>query len=550
MTEYISATQAQIGASVAVARQARGMTQRDLALALGISLWTVDSIERGTVDAERYLPSIAELTHARRESFTGSTEGEAQPRPRRALMPHLGVVGRDLVLGSIVALVTIRFFTEVVPVVPRAANFIDIPIFLALAVAGMTVPPEHNRQRAYLPVAAPALAFLFLSIASVLVNSHRAAPAPVLVFIYGFLAPLGVYAAAYQIWPPGNARTLSRVLVGLGLLQLAVVGLVSIPRFIASGGNPDFISGTFGTNQYQLVFFLLVVAALLAGIFTFEPQRALARLAPALILAILAVVLLAQWRAILVTIVVTIVALGSLLGRRARGIFMSALAVVSFAVLISVVGSHFPRLKLDETVATLSQSPSSYAEERYKATRPVRRLYGDDPLVGVIGVGPGTFSSRAWQTFAAADSASQSNVQGGYAQSVAGGLYSTDVSDKYVKEQVNEGDIFQGSAALAKPYSSYLGLLAEVGIVGLMLIVAVYLAVLLRAGRLTRAAIASSSSGDSLAALAVATTIGFLTLLQMGVFENWLEVTRLTFIVWLMFAVVAKEIDSRSPTAI
>ena len=44
-----------------------------------------------------------------------------------------------------------------------------------------------------------------LAIASAVVNADRVAPAPVLVFIYGFLAPLAVYAAVYRIWPPGNA---------------------------------------------------------------------------------------------------------------------------------------------------------------------------------------------------------------------------------------------------------------------------------------------------------------------------------------------------------
>ncbi len=43
----------------------------------------------------------------------------------------------------------------------------------------------------------------------------------------------------------------------------------------------------------------------------------------------------------------------------------------------------------------------------------------------------------------------------------------------------------------------------------------------------------------------LATAIAFLTLVQMAFLENWLEVTRLTFVAWAMLAVSAKELDAR-----
>jgi hypothetical protein len=462
------------------------------------------------------------------------------------MQSHLGVVGRDLVLGSIVLLVTIRFFTEVVPVVPRAANFVDIPIFLALALAAISMPSARP-GRAYLRVGLPAAAFIVLVIASATINSDRTSPAPAIVFLYGFLAPLAVYAAVYRIWPPGNAGSLSRLLVWLGLLQLVVVALVDLPRY-ASSENPDVISGTFGTNAYQLVFLLLVVAALLAGIFTLEPGRKVARFAPFLILVIFGAVLLAQYRALLATTVVMMLVVAILLGTRLRGVLVAVFAVVAFGLAFAYVASAFPRLKLETTATTFTESPTTYASARYKATRPVAGLYRDDPRAIAIGSGPGTFSSRAWQTFANAGSTSASNVQGGYAQKLTGGVYATDVSKKYIDPQLSEGVVIEGSRALSSPYSSYLSLAAETGLVGLVIIVGVYLAVLLRVFRTSRRLIAHAMPGDPLPALALATTIAFLTLLQMGFLENWLEVTRITFIAWAMLAVVAKELDSRSAT--
>jgi hypothetical protein len=520
------------------------MTQRDLAEALGVSSWMVDRIERDAIAADAYLSSIAEATHAESAWFEQSSRKNGLSRAPSVALSHLGHVGRQLVLGSVVLLVTSRFFTEVVPIAPRAANFVDIPIFLALMLAVVSMAPARP-GKAYLRVGAPSIAFIVLAIVSATINSGRVAPAPALVFIYGFVAPVAVYAATYRIWPPGHARSLSRLLVGLGLLELAVVALFDLPKFVTSR-NPDQISGTFGTNAYQLVFFLFMVAALLAGIFTLEPGRRVARFVPVLILGIFAVTLLAQYRAFLATMVVTMLAVGLLLGTRMRGVFAAIVALVAFGLAFSYVASSFPSLKLARTASTLTQNPWTYVAERYQGTRPVRGLYADMPAAIVVGSGPATFSSRAWQTFAGAASTSASNVQGGYAQSLTGGVFSTDVSRKYVTPQLQLGTIVQGSRALSLPFSSYLSLAAEVGLLGLSLMAGIYIAATLRGFRLASWEIAHAVKDDPLPALALATAIGFLTLLQLGLLDNWFEVTRVTFIVWLMLGVVTKEIDARS----
>jgi hypothetical protein len=524
------------------------MTQRDLAEAIGVTPWLIDRIESGTANVGRYAAAVADATEMSRDWLMPARPGAPQLGSRTGFseLPHLGAVGRNLVLGSITLLVSVRFFSEVVPVAPRAANFIDIPIFLTLILAAMFVP-STRRGPTYLRIGLPAAAFLVLAVASATLNSGRTAPAPVLVFLYGFLAPLAVYAAVYRIWPPREAGSLSRLLVWLGLLQLAVVGLVDLPRFATSGGNPDLISGTFGTNAYQLVFFLLLVAALLAGIFTLEPGRRVARFAPILILAIFAVTLLAQYRALLATTVVAMVVLGILLGRRLRGVVAVTLALVAFGVAFSYVASSYPGLRLQSTAATLTQSPWTFVEARLKAARPVERLYTDHPEYVVIGSGPGTFSSRAWQTFASAGSTSRSNVQAGYAQTLSGGLYQTDVSQKYVTSLVLP--VIQGSRALSSPFSSYFSLAAEVGIFGLALMAGLYIAAFVRSFGRARQEVTQARRNDPVPALALATTIAFLTLLQMGVLENWFEVTRVTFIAWTMFAVVSKELDARAEEA-
>ena len=123
-----------------------------------------------------------------------------------------------LVLGSFVALVTIRFLTETVPVLPKAANFVDVPILAALAfAAALRARGPSAEERTNRFVVAGAL-FLLIAVVSTVANLSRVEPGPVLVFIYGFLAPLVLYGSVYRLWPAGNAMLLSRVLVALGLL--------------------------------------------------------------------------------------------------------------------------------------------------------------------------------------------------------------------------------------------------------------------------------------------------------------------------------------------
>jgi transcriptional regulator with XRE-family HTH domain len=537
-----------IGGRIANARRASRLTQRQLADAVGVTPYALDRIEASLVDSDRYLPMIADVTNRQREWFLEAAAIAPQPltrRPARGLSLD-AVVGRNLVLGAIVLLVTIRFFTEVVHVAPRAGNFIDIPVFVVLALVALsTQTVEHHRKRWCLHVGLPAFAFLSVAVVSVVFNSGRIAVAPVLVFIYGFLAPLGVYAAAYRLWPVGNAAAFSKTIVALGILQLVVVALFDLPRF-ASSRNPDDISGTFGTNAYQLVFFLLIFVALLAGMATFEPGRAISRFAPVLGVASFVTILLAQYRSVLVGLVVVIVAVGVLLGGRARGFVVIGFVVICFATVFYYLAAQLPVLKLNAAASSLAKNPGVYASGRFRVVKNVFRLYSDIPSAIVIGTGPGTYSSRAWQTFANAESTSASNVAGGYATALVGGkAYSTDVSNKYVVPQARQGQIVQGSKAVSTPYSSYTSLLAEVGVAGFALICLVYFGALGRAWRMARAALTAPVRGDPVPAIVLATVVAFLTLVQLALLENWLEVTRITFVSWAMLAVACKELEAR-----
>jgi hypothetical protein len=455
--------------------------------------------------------------------------------------------GLRLILISIIALVVIRFFTEVIPVVPRFANFIDIPIFFVLVGAMfMRAPLDWRERRDVSVLVACAWLFLLVCAMSTLVNANRVETAPVLVFIYGYLGPFGVFLAAYRLWPVGSALRLSRLFVALGVLQLVVVIFLDLPRLLASG-NPDEISGTFGENAYQLVFFLLVFGTLLAGIFTFEKKRPVARLVPLLTILSLSVIFLAQYRALLLTTFFTVILIAVLLGSaRLRGVAVGIVTAFAFLLTLHYVADQLPGLKLGGTIDVLTGDPTQIISKRADGLDHIVELFNDDPTYIMTGTGPGTYASRAFQTFTAAESTSQSNVAGSYVLRFVGGKpYTTDVSDRYIAPRVREGEVFQGSRALGMPFSDYTSVAAEVGVLGFLAIVIMYLTALIYAGRIALTVRRHTIPDDPLPALALACFAAFFVLLQMGLLQSWLEVTRITFPAWILLAVVTKEFHCR-----
>lgn len=460
--------------------------------------------------------------------------------------------GRRLVLATVALLVVIRLFTEVLGLLPGLLKLVDIPL-LALLLAAAAVHPAGAavRRHAVGPFFAPAVLFLGVCVVSAVVNLSRVAPGPLALFLYGFLAPLLAYGAAYRIWPTGSARALSRLLVLLGVLQLVVVAAIDLPRFVATR-NPDSISGTFGENPYQLVFFLVVFAALVAGIAAHEPARASARFAPPLVGTSLFVVFLAQYRALLATTAVSMVLVGLLLARtrarRQRSLLVATVVVVAFAFSLAVVAVRFPETRLGPYLTALRESPITLVTTRLHALSGVAEMFDDEPMTMITGSGPGTFSSRAWLTFANFYNPGRSPsdpVSRAVSQLTGGEQYHTDVSDRYSTPRYLYAEAVLGSKSINFPFSSYTSLLAEVGVLGFAIMVGIYLAATLRAFRLASASTKQARASDPLPPLLLASAIAFALLLQMALLGNWLEVARITIPSWLLLAVATKEFEAR-----
>jgi transcriptional regulator with XRE-family HTH domain len=543
----------EVGSRVKEARRAAGLNEKELAQRLGISLWELERMEAGTKAPWDYLEQLEKETGQSEEWFVPDAPPPPEDEPKAEQPLKFEPTNRrwrdlpwqvKLVGGSLVALMTVRFFTEVVPVVPRIANVIDIVILPIVLVAASAVRGSGRRDELTRWIVPLGTAFLFICIVSMLVNLGRIQIGPAFVFVYGILSPLVFYLALYRLWVPGHARLVTRTIIALGVAQLFVVVFFEIPKFLADP-NPDVISGTFGTNGYQLVFFLLISIVTLTGIYTWERQSRVAKWAWLLVPAMFAVMILAQYRAALAIVVVTLLIVALFLGATTgrRGMIAGASAVVAFAVAVGLGAQHIPILKLSET---LRLNPLDIALERAKVFDQLDPLYTDNPQFIVTGSGPGTYSSRAWQTFANAGSTSESNTVGKYVLDFTGGqVYDTDVSRKYLPNPHLNHQTVSGSYAVTSPFTSYVAIPAEVGLLGLFAIVAAYgVALLSGAGRVVRLA-KNIVPGDPLPALMLAPVVAIFVLMQLAVLENWFEVTRATFLAWGLLAIANKEFNNR-----
>lgn len=538
-----------VAARVFPARIGARLTTKERAVHMGTSVWQAEQLGASGAAGGSNGASTTDGLPATAQTPQQSTEHAAAVAAEAEAALNSGK-GSTLVLGAIALLVIIRFFSEVVRVLPGFTNFVDIPVFATiLFVAALRAPPNTDIRR--LPAGLGLACFLFVAVCAIstLSNLSRIDLAPALVFMYGLLSPLAIFYAVYRLWPVNSSLRLSRLLVMLALLQLAVAFLYDLPRWFADPGrNPDLFSGTFGENPYQLVFFLLVSVGLLAGIFTFEKRRPITRLIPVLLFAIFIVTFLAQYRALLLTMFLAIVLLAVLLAPQStRGVIGASLALLALVGTMTYAAQNIPEFKFQATIEDSNGDPTFYLKQRIKTFDPIETMFAEHPSYTVTGTGPGTFSSRAWRTFAVVVD-SETDVASGYAQKLTGGRpYQTDVSDRYLVPALRDADLISGSHAVTSPYSEYSALLAEVGVPGFLLITGLYVWAFLASLRITRRSLKTAKQGDPLPGLACASLVAFFALLQMGILGNWLEVTRITFITWIIFAVVMKEYNARKP---
>ncbi|GAB4581720.1 MAG: hypothetical protein Fur0022_44700 [Anaerolineales bacterium] len=426
-----------------------------------------------------------------------------------------------------------RLFSDKLGLLPGWANFLDYP-FLILFAVYVFVTSSHRRKSPQ----ASGFGFLILALSaniaiSALLNLSRLHPGAFFLFIVGFLEPLVYMLLAYALTPrKETVELLVKVLFLVGWLQIAVVVLMDLPTFFETR-NPDFISGTFGENPYQMVFYLLTWNVLILSSKPAYRMRTVWLIGVMIMQGvILAIILLAQFRAIIPFAAITWVITGVLVTRRrSQALLTGVFSLIIFAGLFLAINRMFPELKYNDFFELADRSDEVVNSGKVQAILNFGELISEQPQILVFGAGPGTYASRGFRTFSFEGKGDLANQI--YREVFKTDYYITDLAAKYV---LPTAELFAfGSATTAVPWFSYLAIPAELGLPGFFLIIALYIRTILKASKLVY-------EEHKLAVLARWVVVSMVLLLQMAFLENWLENSRLTVPVWVVFGVVLSQI--------
>jgi len=442
---------------------------------------------------------------------------------------------RGLLYVVIFIVAIARLLTETLGILPRAINLADIPLFFfACAVLIFrNGPSEPGCQFFRRSLSRPLKGFSLCAVLSIMVNGlfYGIHLLPAISFLIFHLEPM-VFALLFLRlgWAEHDTQTLATLLLGIGLLQIPMSLLQLSTAF--SEDNPDLASGTFGTNGSQMCFFLILVIAYLLGRYLMEASmRWLLPIIP-LVIVFYAQGFKAMWLPFVVTMAVPILLFSPRVKRKK---VLSVVLILVVAIFIAfpvgmATSSQTMQFMRWEYANDVLRSGAIWELGKIQAFLNISRLYRDAPLSAFVGVGPGSFSSRAFLTFTevSPDPEAPTNVTHGYIEPIAPGVF----AEKYVVPLVFKSEILFGSSTIDGPYNSYVSLMGEVGLIGFALYFLVYYRVFRRA--ITAAREAKRQGNPLLFAISIAAICGCLTIAQMAFLDNWVEVSRVTLPLWLL----------------
>jgi len=449
-------------------------------------------------------------------------------------------IQRDKLVFGLILLerFTTRLLSEKLEILPGWTNFLDYPLLILFAVYVLAEARHRPTQPLRTGYGALSLGLTLITSLSAIINLDRLNLGAFLLFFIGLMEPLAYMALAYALAPDRKVLDfILRLLILVGWAQILVVAFVDLPVFLETR-NPDFISGTFGLNAYQLVFYLLAWNVLILSPSEKSRYSAFRWIAVFLTqLALLIIILLAQFRAFIPSLLLTWLFTYLILYRPSMKTFARVSIAASLpVVLFLAINRIFPELKYQDILQLPERTQEISESGKIEVIRNYVKMVGENPQVLLIGTGPGTFLSRGFRVF---------SIYGKYevANQVFRDLFDTssylsDVAKKYIVPITARGLFTFGAATTSEPWFSHLAILAELGLIGYLIVMATYFQAARMSWRMT-------SSGGSTATLSRWVLVAIFILLQLGFVGEWLEVTRVTIPIWLIFGALLAGFQNR-----
>jgi hypothetical protein len=431
------------------------------------------------------------------------------------------------IYAFIAALLAGRFFTETVPILPRIINVADlliVPLLLPLCLLRvlMTRRGFFHEYRLALVCAG----FAILCLASWLSNISDVHWIAALVFIYGLIAPFIFFWILRNAGlKEGFEDRLLKLLVGILIVNL---GIGFIQAFVGQRTDrADFLTGTFGLNQNQMAFFIAVMVAY------FVSKWRYSHLAPReFVMMVMSVALFllcffqTLWIVLGTAMVLALFVFGKLSMKSVVVLTVTFLVLLQIT-LVALTSGSFAFFGVSNIEAAIDSFDSL---GKVNLIRQMPEVFSENWWTPFIGVGPGTFNSRGFQSIAILPY--QTDGASNVAAAIIEPFYTSAVASKYVLPTFRAGGYWLGgSHTFDAPFTSYISVPVESGLLGALLVFGIYANAAWRLVRIVRRS--SDPKEQTLASWAL---MAVLMLLGISLTDNCLEVTRYTMIVWLLIA--------------
>jgi hypothetical protein len=433
-----------------------------------------------------------------------------------------------------------RFFSEKLQILPKWIDLINFPLFLVLFLLLLMNLRRHGEvdsgENSYLF----RYSVLFVSsyvISLLLYRPSIVYPAAVL-FLLGHMEGPLLYFTMNKLSkdPLSLAKSISRLFFILIFANFIIVFLIDLPIFLITK-NPDVISGTYGLNTYQFSMLLMLCGGYLLGYNFIKKSRGIIVALSQFL--ILFVFYLSQFRAALPFFLLSYgIMLFKLYGSRIVKKFVYIIVVLyiilTFLIFFTEASETSNNLKFQDWVELLSDPQTYLSVGKIKIYDNILRMYRDYPETFFVGVGPGNFLSRAYHTFSF-ELTYKSKTKGNTKDIINDVFGIKKPNFNYFSERYSNylrlPNIF-GTYQLSNPQSSYIAALTEIGIMGGISIIAIYLLLFLKS--LKYIDVIKEKNPDFVP-LSIALVGGTSYLFALGFLDCYWEMARVTLPVWLLF---------------
>lgn len=441
---------------------------------------------------------------------------------------------------------TSRFFSEVLKILPKGIDIIDIPFIVFLACLALLrskikdIEDEDN-----ITVIKSIRLFSVMAFLSIIINFNNILVPASSLFIIGFLEGPVLFWSLNRLInnPVYLANQINKLFYVLLITNIIVVLFINIPMFAVTK-NPDVMSGTYGRNAYYFSVFLIIMGGLLFG-------RSIANRQSKLIFIlgqgfIFFTFFLLQFRSALPFFLLAYCFLLFVFyGKKIRSVVFTGIIIISiaagsiYAAQTRILESAYS-LKYDAWNEIISNPTEFLQYGKFQAYLKAVEMMLDDPVLILTGVGPGNFVSRAYYTFSY-----EMEVKGKGIGQIARTIFGMS-GPRYTNEDrhylgPSRGKVVFGSYQLSNPHSSFLAPIAEIGVIGGGIIIYLYIYLVKRSFELLR--IARDSVPEYLP-LASALVTGSTYLFGLGFLDNYWEMSRATLPVWLLFWAVSTGVNA------